>query len=131
MRIGRNTQNDRDIINKLKRAGDAKRYYLNLILNDANLRITINELISELRRRPIPNATRLNDNNWIGRDGVIQDENDWENLVEYWYRVRNNLLYGHKAPGLERDRRLVTYAYQTLTPLMEYFIKHSLLWEFD
>jgi hypothetical protein len=61
----------------------------------------------------------------------MQDITDWENLVEYWYRVRNNLFHGRKAPEFRRDRDLVKYAYLTLAPLMENFIKHGLSWEFD
>ncbi len=61
----------------------------------------------------------------------MQDVTDWENLVEYWYRVRNNLSHGRKAPEFRRDRDLVKYAYLTLAPLMENFIKYGLSWEFD
>jgi hypothetical protein len=121
---------DRGIINSLKDAQDAKLFYISLIQNNAELRTTTKSLISELKKQPIKNDTRPNDTHWEGIDGVIQDETVWENLVEYWYRVRNNLFHGRKAPGFQRDRDLVKYAYLTLTPLMENFIKHDLFWDF-
>jgi hypothetical protein len=120
----------RRVINSLKHAQDAKSFYISLIQNNSELRATINSLISELRKQPIRNDTRPNDSHWKGSDGVMQDETDWENLVEFWYRVRNNLFHGRKAPEFKRDRDLVTYAYRTLAPLMENFIKHNLFWEF-
>ena len=122
---------DRGIIESLKHAKDARSYYTALIQTNSELRATLQNLVLELRKQPISNDTRPNDTHWKGIDGVMQDETDWENLVEYWYRVRNNLFHGRKAPGFERDRNLVTYAYWTLTPLMENFIKHNLFWEFD
>ncbi len=122
---------DREIINSLKEANDARSFYMSLIRNDPMLRATIQKLVSELRNQPIENDTRINDRNWTGIDGVIRDETDWENLVEYWYRVRNNLFHGRKAPEFIRDRNLVEFAYRTLAPLMANFIKHDLFWEFD
>ncbi len=123
--------NDREIINSLKHANDARSFYMSLIRNNPELRATLQSLISELRRQPIENDTRRNDRNWEGIDGVIRNEADWENLVEFWYRVRNNLFHGRKAPEFRRDRDLVYYAYRTLAPLMEKFIKHDLPREFD
>ena len=125
--IQRNSEkSDRWIINNLKDAKDARSFYISLTRNDPELRATIQKLVSELRKQPIRNDTRPNDTNWKGIDGVLQDETDWENLVEYWYRVRNNLFHGRKAPEFNRDRDLVTYAYRTLAPLMANFIKHDL-----
>ncbi len=115
---------DRDMIDSLKDTQEARSYYLSLIQNNAELRATIQNLVSKLRKQPIRNDTRRNDTHWRGSDdGVIREETDWENLVEYWYRVRNNLFHGHKEPEFERDKELVGYAYQTLAPLMENFIK--------
>src|SRR5260370_19026594 len=94
---------DREIINSLKHAKDVRSYYLSLIQNNSELRATVQNLVSKLRKQPIRNDTSRNNTHWKGiDDGVIQDETDWENLVEYWYRVRNNLFHGHKEPEFER-----------------------------
>lgn len=122
---------DRDKINRVKEDVDAKEYYLRLIEEKEDLHDVLLRLVRELRRRPVRNITRPNDTNWQGRDGVLRDKRDWENLVEFWYRVRNNLFHGHKAPEFARDRRLVEYAYSTLMPFMRNFIDHFLTWDFS
>ncbi len=122
---------DRGIIESLKKAKATRSFYLSLVQNNAELRDTMLGLVSKLRKQPIRNDTRHNHNYWEGLDGEIRGETDWENLVEFWYRVRNNLFHGRKAPDIERDRDLVKYAYRTLTPLMEHFIENDLSWATD
>lgn len=123
--------NDRQKIESLKNNFEAREFYLNLLAREEGLRQLLVEIIDELNRRPLVNVTRGPDRWWQGDDGKLRSEEDWENLVEYWYRVRNNLFHGHKAPEFERDKKLVAYAYKTLYPLMKNFIDHDLLWEFD
>lgn len=122
---------DRERINRVKEDAEAREYYLQLIRERNDLRSVISNLIAELRQQPIRNSTRSNDTNWRGSDGVLAGTEDWENLVEFWYRVRNNLFHGHKAPEFERDIRLVNYACLTLQPFMRNFIDHDLFWEFS
>lgn len=121
---------DRGKINELKNSIEAKKFYLELKDRNQMLQETLIDLTKELKKEPIKNVTRYDDPHWRGPDGKLIDENDWENLVEYWYRVRNNLFHGHKTPIYERDKRLVTFAYITLHPLMKNFVDHSLSWEF-
>ena len=51
--------------------------------------------------------------------GVLQDSNDFVNIVEFWYQVRNNLFHAGKDPDSKRDERLVTFAYNTLSVFLE------------
>lgn len=122
---------DRGRINRVKEDDEAKDYYLRLVRGSNDLREALTGLIEELRGQPIRNSTRDNDINWRGTGGVLDGIEDWENLVEFWYRVRNNLFHGHKAPEFERDRRLVDYAYLTLQPFMRNFINNDLFWKFS
>ena len=122
---------DRDRINLVKGDIEAKDYYLRLAGERGELRNILSDLVAELKEQSIENSTRVNDTNWLGEDGVLNGIEDWENLVEFWYRVRNNLFHGHKAPDFKRDRKLVNFAYQTLQPFMRNFIDHDLFWEFD
>ena len=46
--------------------------------------------------------------------GVIHDLKDWENMVEFWYSIRNNLFHGAKNPQDERDQFLIENGYKTL-----------------
>jgi hypothetical protein len=54
--------------------------------------------------------------------GVIHNLEDWENMVEFWYSIRNNLFHGGKNPEDTRDRLLVRYGYKTLQRLVEIFL---------
>jgi hypothetical protein len=74
-------RSDRNIIDSLKNSEDAKNYYMYLIQNNSELRATTQRLISELGEHPIINVTRFNRPYWKDRDGVIQDETDWEKFV--------------------------------------------------
>ncbi len=123
-------ETDRRRINRVKRDREARGFYLDLIERDGELRADVSNLVLELRQNPIRSIGR-NDRSWRGTNGVLDGVEDWENLVEFWYRVRNNLFHGHKAPEFARDRRLVNHAYITLLPFMRNFINHDLVWEFD
>jgi hypothetical protein len=110
--------NDYARICSLKRLQGVRDYYLHLVQDDGNLETIIKELISELGKRSLVNVT----DRGTGTNFVIRDEEDWENLVEYWYRIRNNLFHARKGPEIERDKRLIQYANLTLIPLMKYFV---------
>ena len=51
--------------------------------------------------------------------GVIHSLKDWENIVEFWHSIRNNLFHGAKDPEKERDQFAVKYGYKTLKELIE------------
>lgn len=57
------------------------------------------------------------------RSGVLHGKGDFSNLIEFWYSVRNNLFHGEKNPSLERDKKLVEYAFLTLN----FFVENILL----
>lgn len=54
--------------------------------------------------------------------GVIHSLKDWENMVEFWYAIRNNLFHGGKNPQDQRDQLLVENGYKTLQPLVAIFL---------
>lgn len=51
--------------------------------------------------------------------GRVLSLDDWPNMVEFWYSVRNNLFHGGKEPNIERDVFLVEHAHFTLRQLMD------------
>jgi len=106
---------------------DAKDYYLMQIKNDPHLNECVKKLVDYLNADPIVNITRMSDS-WNGK---LINIYDWPNLVEYWFRVRNNLFHGHKSPELEKDQILVKFAFETLYPLMKNFIEKQLFWDFS
>jgi len=57
--------------------------------------------------------------------GVIHNLNDWENMVEYWSAIRNNLFHGTKNPQDKRDRILVENGYKTLREVVEILLSEE------
>ncbi len=55
--------------------------------------------------------------------GILKNEKDYINLIEFWYSVRNNLFHAEKDPSLYKDRELVRFAFLTLY----FFIENVLL----
>ena len=64
-------------------------------------------LIKIVRERPLKNVTK-------DKKIKIENENDWDNIVEAVYVIRNNLFHGHKQYSRERDEKLVAAGYQML-----------------
>lgn len=131
-------RDDRDSIQNLKQDEYIKVAYLLAIQNDTNLRTTWEEVIAELKGLPLGNVSGNGDEvgeiKWWNNShlsfnnrtqgeqnqikGVIHDLNDWGNMVEFWYSVRNNLFHGAKDPQNMRDGFLVEKGYKTLNPLV-------------
>ncbi|MCU0660178.1 MAG: hypothetical protein MUD00_00995 [Candidatus Pacebacteria bacterium] len=91
------------------------------------------DLINYLQREPMTtgngwwNNASYHHRAGLDNQGKIADENDFMNVVEFWYEVRNNLFHADKNPDDKRDEKLVTFAYQTLSS----FIENVLLQEMD
>lgn len=93
------------------------------------------EVIKELKNRPLHNSshdydlpeidpwwnssTKEPDRTTDKKKGVVHNTEDWENMIEFWVAVRNNLFHGGKDPNIRRDQFLVKYAYLTMSPFME------------
>jgi len=136
-RVALDAKTDRTAIQKLKRNERLKREYLDRIKKDTefDLRGTWIAVIEELKRQPLYNSSRDYDypeiDGWwnISGDGideeskiekgVIHSLDDWENMIEFWYGIRNNLFHGGKDPTLKRDLFLVEHAFKTLNAFMK------------
>ena len=101
---------DRKLINKLKGDNGCKKYVL------TNRKEWIEKLKDELDKKPLTNLTRK------ASKLKIESIEDWNNIVEAAYWIRNNLFHGHKYPGDERDQNLVKYGYHLISGFNEYFI---------
>lgn len=126
---------ERAAIQALKKHSQAKQIYLDLVKKDSSLRSVVSSLVKELKRKPLHNSSRDYDNPEIDgwwnspgdapdttskrRKGVIHSSADWENMVEYWYGIRNNLFHAGKDPGVERDQFLVEHAFKTLNSFVK------------
>lgn len=132
-------RSDRDAIQKLKRDSGICHEYLDRVEREADLNKCWNQVITKLAERPLYNSSSDPDcpeiDKWwnsseerpnTGDDllgGRVHSLDDWSNMVEYWYSVRNNLFHGGKNPNANRDAFLVENAFQTLRPLMDMELK--------
>jgi hypothetical protein len=127
--------NDRLAIQRLKRSNRIGNDYVKRVLNDEDLYQSWNEVITELGKKPLHNSSTDPDYPEIDKwwnssedrpnndsdlpEGRVHSVEDWPNMVEYWYSVRNNLFHGGKNPNTGRDAFLVENAFQTLRRLMD------------
>lgn len=124
--VARNAK-ERSYIQRLKNEDLYVRKWIELVSIDKSLKRTLTELIAFLNDEPL-----RSDGTWwnctaydrqqcpnTGIDGVITSNDDFINIVEFWYQVRNNLFHGGKNPDSRRDEKLVTFGYLTLSAFME------------
>ena len=133
------TKDDRRAIQQLKRDSCLSYKYLSLVQNKKELRIGWEQIKKMLDDKPFHdiarvmtgrkeytwwNCTHNNSRQKTSEEngkvnGVIHSLEDWGNMVEFWYSVRNNLFHGAKNPEHERDQLAVEYGYKTLRELVE------------
>jgi hypothetical protein len=136
-------RSDRNAIQELKQHSSIRDQYLQTVNNDQELRQAWQNIKAELERNPLGNVSQngedveeirwwncsserideksQQDNQRI--KGVIHRLDDWGNMVEFLYSIRNNLFHGGKDPQDRRDQLLVENGYKTLSPLVELLLK--------
>jgi hypothetical protein len=140
-----NENNDRSAIQKLKRDTQIKDKYLSKINSNHRLKSNWGKVKQELESRRLGNTSRDLNNveeikwwnfSYDKPEQMTEDEknklkgdihslNDWENMVEFWHSIRNNLFHGSKNPEDERDQFLAEYGFKTLKELMEIFLNEQ------
>ncbi len=130
---------DREAIQKLKQDIKLKDKYLAKIKNDNQVKQNWRHIIDTLNGSRLRNVARdpyspdeikwwncshlqLNKRTEKEKNkpkGIIHSLEDWENMVEFWHSIRNNLFHGAKNPKRERDQFGVEYGYKTLREFME------------
>lgn len=118
---------DRDYIQALKQDSEFGDWWADLAARstkDKQLVKTLNELVKFLKKEPLTSQ----DERWWNfsgfelnqkpstrkKPGTLEHVNDLDNIIEFWYSVRNNLFHGTKNPSIERDKELVRFAFLTL-----------------
>lgn len=137
-----NASNDRSAIQELKQDDGVRSSYLQECESTPELKEAWKKIKAELEKFRLGNVSGSRDDaeeiRWwnCSHDqlkqktkeendrtmGVIHNLNDWENMVEFWYSIRNNLFHGAKNPQDERDQLLVENGYKTLRSLVEIFV---------
>jgi hypothetical protein len=127
---------DRDYIQALKQDEYCDSFWVDVSLRepkDKKLNQALIALIDFLKNEPLV----ISDERWwnfSGFDinkktttkrhaGSINGKGDFENLVEFWYSIRNNLFHGEKNPSIQRDKELVRLGFLTLS----FFVENILL----
>jgi len=117
-----NSREDRQEIESLKKADKIKETYFSLIEINREIVVSFESLIIELQGKHLRNTSR---NKGEIKEIIIKDAQDWSNLIEFVYTVRNNLFHGTKNPEEFRDWSMVCYAYILLKPLAEIMISYQ------
>lgn len=136
---------ERSYIQNIKNDVDYSSRWNELLTNKKDFKKVVQELTVFLQNEPL-----VSDVNWwsctsfdYGQcptnnpKGIIVNETDFVNVVEFWYQVRNNLFHAGKNPDNKRDEKLVAYAYGTLSvffedillPEIEQRTMHPAIWE--
>lgn len=131
---GRNIQNDRQALQLLKRDSDLKQEYFDKISQIPGLKDVWEEIKIRLDDIPLGQVT-LGDNDaeeikWWNcshshcnqktdeeeemQTGILRDLTDWENMIEFWVSIRNNLFHCTKNPESNRDQFVVESGYKTI-----------------
>jgi len=134
----RHESSDRNVIQKLKQDNPTKTAYLRRIQNSKELRKAWESIKREFDRIPFHHSNvrarwncshrRLQEQTpeeRTKREGVIHSLEDWENMVEFLYLVRNNLFHGQKDAEDERDNFAVEFGYKTLRELVELLLEEA------
>ena len=122
---------DREVIQRFKQLEDTKSAYLQRIKDNKKLQGAWAFIKKEFDGEPFSDAAarsfRRNEHAyWEGeKKGVIHSLEDWENMVEFWHCVRNNLFHGEKDPERYRDEFAVEYGYKTLKELVELLLSEA------
>ncbi len=95
-----NSKTDREAIDSLKKADKIKETYFNFIKMDREIIVSLESIIRELQKEPLQNISK---NNGKLIKIAINNIQDWPNLIEFVYTVRNNLFHGTKNPEELRD----------------------------
>ncbi len=109
---------DREAIEKLKEDKEIKdKFYTFYVKCDRRTITVIEGLIRELKKQPLKNET-----GGKTKQVIINSVDDWKNIIEFVYVVRNNLFHGEKSPEAFRDFVMVYHAYKILLSIVEVMV---------
>jgi len=82
----------------------------------------INHLKKELDADPHKNMDPDGDHRW---GGTLQDNSDFNSIIEFLARGRNNLFHGDKGADIKRDIFIITYGNKMIQPIIRKLISES------
>jgi hypothetical protein len=133
--------NDRHAIQLLKQDVHIKNLYLPQVAHSAAVTQAWQKIKDELDSIPLGNVSNAEQAEEIlywncsyselnqktekekqRQSGILHNLEDWENMVEFWYSIRNNFFHGGKDPEDRRDQLLVKNSFITLQLLVKMMI---------
>ena len=140
---GLDKPNDRNCIQELKRNAIIRQRYIKLIDEDIDLKEDWIKIKAEFDRTRLGNASNNLNNveecKWwnchqmnldqsteeekIEIKGVINSLDNWSNMIEFWYIIRNNLFHGAKSPENKCDLFVMEYGYKTLSKFLDMMLE--------
>ncbi len=97
-------------IRDIKSNSDVKNFFFNQISSEE-----ISELKEKLDKKPLENMNPNGDNRWSGK---LNSTSDFESIIEFIIRARNNLFHGDKGPDEERDLFIVSWGNILIEPIV-------------
>ena len=79
-------------------------------------------LKQKLDNKPLENMNPNGDRRW---NGTLESEEDFDGIIEFIIRARNNLFHGDKGLDDKRDKFIVTQGNLILPPLVKGIIKET------
>ena len=129
------TSKDRQAIQKLKQSKYLEEKYLRKVESEQLLKGEWESIITELKKKPLRNDSEPDNMRWWNcsnddpkhkthdeegrKTGTIYSPQDWENMVEFLYTIRNNLFHAEKDPKNERDLFLVEHGRKVLKKFVD------------
>jgi len=101
-------------VRDIKQNNSIKEKFFNKIDNEC-----LDKLKHELDENPIQNMKPEKKSNWSGK---LKSMNDFDGIVEFIIRARNNLVHGDKEPHEKRDVFIIKKGTKILQPLVESII---------
>lgn len=104
-------------IRTLKRDDTVKEYFFSNVDRDKLLLLK-----QKLDNKPLENMNPNGDRRW---NGTLESEDDFDRIIEFIIRARNNLFHGDKGLDDERDKFIVTQGNLVLQYLVKGFINET------
>ena len=104
-------------IRTLKRDDTVKEYFFSNVDRDKLLLLK-----QKLDNKPLENMNPNGDRRW---NGTLESEEDFDGIIEFIIRARNNLFHGDKRLDDKRDKFIVTQGNLILQPLVKGIIKDT------
>lgn len=80
----------------------------------------LNNLIKILNLNPLINMDSSRVLKWSGK---IENQQDFDGIIEFIIRARNNLFHGDKGPDSNRDLFIVKWGTEILQPLVQVILQ--------